>query len=140
VNLAELPWVENSAEFGGFAVGVDGVTVPLSSVSVSVEESVAEAGCLQAAVGDREPAIGSSASRVARPDALQLLVCTHELTYGGAQLFLAELLRRIGSEIAVEGLVVAPVDGPTRTLLRREGFDVHVTTPYPISFAEEYDM
>jgi glycosyltransferase involved in cell wall biosynthesis len=139
IDLSALPWVENSAEFGGFAVGVDHVTLPLSPVRVSVEDASAESGWQPSAeFEDGEPTASSKPSGAARPDALQLLVCTHELSYGGAQLFLTELLRRFRSEADVEGFVLSPSAGPTRAALENEGFDVYVTTPFSIGSPVDY--
>ncbi len=127
VNLAELPTVESVAELSGMAIGMDGERVPLAPVSVSVTDQHAAAG------RPRRPRTVRARSR----DALQLLICTHELGYGGAQLFLLELLRTMGP---VGGLVISPADGPTGDELADLGFEVHITLPYPIWSPDEYEI
>jgi D-inositol-3-phosphate glycosyltransferase len=61
----------------------------------------------------------------------RVLVVTHQLGLGGAQLYLLDLLRelvRIGSGNFV---VVSPLDGPVREDLEAIGVPVHISSPIP---------
>jgi glycosyltransferase involved in cell wall biosynthesis len=140
IDLGELPRIGTHAELGGFGVGLDGRGFPLPPVVVSV---AAPAPQLAAAM-QREPIAPTQLRRehltpAARRRQLRLLVCTHELGYGGAQLFLTELLRQISDIGPISGLVLSPNEGPTRRLLEEIGFDVHVTSAYPIGSLDAYD-
>jgi glycosyltransferase involved in cell wall biosynthesis len=59
---------------------------------------------------------------------MNLAVFAHSLGRGGAQLWLAELLRRAGAGTDFGCTVVAPGDGPLRGELEARGVEVHVTT------------
>jgi D-inositol-3-phosphate glycosyltransferase len=72
------------------------------------------------AVGPRVPAEG-----------LNLLVVTHDLGVGGAQLWLWEILRRLVTEPDVACTVVAPDDGPLRRELEAVGARVHLCGEVP---------
>ena len=56
-----------------------------------------------------------------RPGALDLVVFTHELSYGGAQLWLDELLLKSGAGDRYACTVISPRDGPLREQLERRG-------------------
>jgi D-inositol-3-phosphate glycosyltransferase len=66
---------------------------------------------------------------------LRLLVFTHQLTLGGAQLYLLDLLRAMTESGAVEATVVSAVDGVVREDLERLGIPVHVTSLVPFDDA-----
>jgi glycosyltransferase involved in cell wall biosynthesis len=76
----------------------------------------------------RVPEVGPS--RVVRaprvPQRLDVLVFTHSLTYGGAQLYLAELLERL-TRRECRFTVLSGADGPLRGRLEEAGVDVHVS-------------
>lgn len=75
---------------------------------------------------------GTSGRTPAR--ALRLVVFTHNLLLGGAQLYLQELLRDLIKNHDVPCLVVAGGDGPLRDELEMLGAGVHVTDfPFPDS-------
>jgi D-inositol-3-phosphate glycosyltransferase len=57
---------------------------------------------------------------------LRIACFTHDLEYGGAQLFLAEFLRRAASEERLEFKVFSPVDGPLRHDLQSLGLKVEL--------------
>jgi D-inositol-3-phosphate glycosyltransferase len=61
----------------------------------------------------------------------RLLVFTHQLTLGGAQLYLLDLLRALTGSGSVEATVVSAVDGVVREDLERLGIPVHVTSLVP---------
>jgi D-inositol-3-phosphate glycosyltransferase len=58
-----------------------------------------------------------------------LLVLTHELSLGGGQLWLWDLVRQLHVEPGLRCQVVATADGPLRRRLEAIGIDVHVTAP-----------
>lgn len=70
--------------------------------------------------------------RVSRGDELRLLVVTHRLDLGGAQLYLLDLLRGMREQSPLHCTVVASADGPLREELESLGFKVHVTTALPL--------
>jgi glycosyltransferase involved in cell wall biosynthesis len=70
---------------------------------------------------------------------IRLLTFTHSLDYGGAQLYLVDLLRRLTGEPDVSTIVVSPEDGPLRDELSALGITVHVTSGYPVEDVEAYE-
>src|SRR2546430_759377 len=76
-------------------------------------------------------------SRPTPSSGLRLLVPTHQLDWGGGQLFLVELLRQLTRQSGVSGLVLSPQDGPLAPLLEDLGFAVHVTS-YPTNSPRAY--
>ena len=75
-----------------------------------------------------------------RPDGdLNLVVFTHDLGYGGGQLWLAELLRRAGAGTRFDCTVVSPIGGPLLEDFERLGIEVHVTQEYPVRDIEQYE-
>jgi D-inositol-3-phosphate glycosyltransferase len=59
------------------------------------------------------------------------LVVTHQLTLGGAQLFLMDLLNGLTELDAIDPVVVSSVDGPLRGRLEADGIPVHLTNLQP---------
>jgi glycosyltransferase involved in cell wall biosynthesis len=80
--------------------------------------------------GSEGRVVSALAGRHARRanDGPNILVFTHSLTYGGAQLYLVELLERL-SKHGLRFTVVSPTDGPLRERLERAG-TVHLS-PMP---------
>jgi D-inositol-3-phosphate glycosyltransferase len=70
---------------------------------------------------------------------LRLLAVTHHLGYGGAQLWLSELLARSGAGHKYQCTVLSPQDGDLRPDLERMGVSVHVTNGFPMQSAELYE-
>ncbi len=75
----------------------------------------------------------------ARNSGTRLLAVTHHLGLGGGQLYLSELLEKMGAGREFPCTVVAPGDGPLRRRLERMGVTVHVTSGYPIVGVDEYE-
>jgi hypothetical protein len=69
----------------------------------------------------------------------RLMVFTHDLSYGGGQLWLFELLRQLALGPSLECMVVAPADGPMRHMLEDLGIQVHVTAPCRVDDVEAYE-
>jgi glycosyltransferase involved in cell wall biosynthesis len=59
------------------------------------------------------------------------LVVTHQLTLGGAQLFLMDLLGGMAAIDAIDPVVVSSLDGPLRGRLEADGIPVHLTDLQP---------
>jgi D-inositol-3-phosphate glycosyltransferase len=72
-------------------------------------------------------------------EAVNVLVFTHDLGYGGAQLYLLELLERLMQLQQLTVTVVTPSDGPLRARLESRGIRVHVTSGYPVSTVDLYE-
>jgi D-inositol-3-phosphate glycosyltransferase len=73
------------------------------------------------------PAPPAPLTRPAPTSALRVLVFTHQLTLGGAQLYLLDLLRQLHDDHDVELTVVSGIDGPVRRDLEEIGIAVHLT-------------
>ena len=61
----------------------------------------------------------------------RVLVFTHQLGLGGAQLYLLDLLRQLVKTGAGSFVVASPLDGPVREDLEALGIPVHITSPVP---------
>ena len=60
--------------------------------------------------------------------AVRTLVFTHQLTLGGAQLYLLDLLREMTSRNLVDATVLSTMDGPVRDDLDELGIASHITS------------
>lgn len=68
----------------------------------------------------------------------RVLVFTHDLGLGGAQLYLHELIRRLhGDDVSMT--VVSPTDGVLRSELEEWGIPVHVTGAWPVADSLAYE-
>jgi glycosyltransferase involved in cell wall biosynthesis len=61
----------------------------------------------------------------------RVLVFTHQLGLGGAQLYLLDLLREMTRSGHASFVVISPLDGPVREDLEALGIPVHVSSPVP---------
>jgi D-inositol-3-phosphate glycosyltransferase len=61
----------------------------------------------------------------------RVLVFTHQLGLGGAQLYLLDLLRQLVKTEAASFVVASALDGPVRVELEELGIPVHVSSPVP---------
>ena len=140
VDFGRLPDTTRAVEIAGVAIGMHGETTPVPPVRVGVAPPrvVAEsAEDLPAPAWSARPA--TPRLRAAGDGGLRLLVCTHNLGYGGAQLLLLEMLRRFAQDAGATGTVIAPQDGATRTDLEALGYEVHVTHGYPQDTPAAYE-
>jgi D-inositol-3-phosphate glycosyltransferase len=62
----------------------------------------------------------------------QILVCTHQLNLGGAQLYLMDLLRELVAGGSIEPTVVSALDGILREELEELGIPVHISSLVPL--------
>ena len=69
-----------------------------------------------------------SAGRGGRP----VLVCTHQLNLGGAQLYLLDLLREWVRGGAIEPTVISALDGVLREDLEELGIPIHISSLVPL--------
>lgn len=71
---------------------------------------------------------------------MNVLVITHRLDRGGAQLWLHELIERLARDAGVSFSVVAAIDGPLRLELEAWGIDVRITGDHPVHDLAEYEQ
>ena len=124
VDLRSLPPERSTVRLGGLAVGFDGSRVEIPPVDLKLRLPPRERLDLA-----RPRHVPPRPVVKPTPGPLRLLVATHRLDFGGGQLFLLELLRRMVEQMDLTGTVLAPSDGPVRSRLEALGFDVHVTGP-----------
>ena len=72
-------------------------------------------------------------------DDLNLLVVTHDLGYGGGQLWLSELLDKSGAGRTFPCTVLSKAGGPLTEVLERAGMTVHVRDDSALRDAELYE-
>jgi D-inositol-3-phosphate glycosyltransferase len=70
-------------------------------------------------------------------DRPRVLVFTHQLDLGGAQLYLLDLMRGLRA-LGLGCTVVSPLDGELRERLEELGVGVHISTPLPIDSPRRY--
>ena len=70
---------------------------------------------------------------------LNLAVFTHQLDYGGGQLWLEEFLRQAGAGTRFACTVISFKDGPLREAAERRGIAVHITDEPPVDDPERYE-
>jgi glycosyltransferase involved in cell wall biosynthesis len=74
-----------------------------------------------------------------RSSDLSLVVFTHQLDYGGGQLWLDEFLKRAGAGSRFACTLVSFKDGPLREDAEQRGIAVHVTDEPPVDDPERYE-
>ena len=131
---------ELTADLGRWG-GPDGPAT-LRARAESVGGAVHDLEPVQVRVGvevGSEPQAGKSrlpppAPRTARPAGERrphVLVATHQLNLGGAQLYLLDLLRELIASEAIEATVVSALDGSLREDLEELGIPVHISSLVP---------
>lgn len=140
LDLSSLPGDKGELRIGATAVGLDGSRRDLQPVHVALAPAESpysdpdgRAGELRRRVRDAFPPESGGRSK-----SIHLLAFSHDLGYGGAQLYLAELLQRLAKK-GVACSVVAGSDGPLREQLEESGVPVHVTTGFPVGTPDEYE-
>ena len=68
-----------------------------------------------------------------------VVVFTHDLGYGGGQLWLMELLRELRTHKGMGCVVISLADGPLRHTLESMGIPVHVTLHSPMDHVFAYE-
>jgi D-inositol-3-phosphate glycosyltransferase len=135
-NLAEWPGADGETVLRALASSAAGETIELRRAPVTV---MAPARKLPRSAADgRGPGDRGGGDRGPR-----VMVSTHRLDLGGAQLYLLDLLTGMIELGAIDPTVVAAVDGPTRVGLEALGARVHVLgadpSRDPQSFAEHLE-
>jgi D-inositol-3-phosphate glycosyltransferase len=130
VDASRLPDGARSVSVGARAQGLRGAELELPEVSVPLRPA-ASRSTLALERGGRlyERAMRFRAMRATGPrQPLRVLAVAHLLSYGGAQLYFVELLRRLARDHDCECSVLALEDGPLWEAFEAEGIPVHVTT------------
>jgi len=82
--------------------------------------------------GDDLPPPPARTPRPSESGGRPVLICTHQLNLGGAQLYLMDLLRALVEEGAVAPTVVSALDGALREDLEELGIPVHISSLVPL--------
>jgi glycosyltransferase involved in cell wall biosynthesis len=94
----------------------------------------------RAAVSVMEGRAALAASASVPGEGLNLLVVTHDLDRGGAQLWMHLILQRLLADWDVACTVISPEDGDLRPELEAAGARVHISGHYPSTFAAYESM
>jgi glycosyltransferase involved in cell wall biosynthesis len=118
----------------------DGRTVPLIErvLRVRPPASAIDRSDRAAVHGRRREQILSKVVAPRSAD-LNLVVFTHQLDYGGGQLWLEEFLRQAGAGTRFACTVISFKDGPLRETAEERGIAVHVTAEPPVDDLERYE-
>ena len=141
LDLTGLPGEPSTLTLSADVYGLDGSRYKLSEVSIGIgpREPPYEAFNGRTAQLRAEPKGQVSRERGAGEGTIRLLAFTHHLGYGGGQLYLYELLRQLRRQDDFTCTVVAPEDGPLRTVIEDLGIPVHVTHGYPYQNVEMFE-
>jgi glycosyltransferase involved in cell wall biosynthesis len=141
--MADLTGAEPGTEVTITAVahGLDGREVAADPVAFTVAEPVHEDdGSAERATTLRERAEAQAPARLrARDEGLRLVAFSHQLPYGGASLYMVEVLRRFARKPGFSCTVVTLQDGPLRDELEDMGIRVHVTDGFPVTSPDRYE-
>jgi D-inositol-3-phosphate glycosyltransferase len=127
---------ELNADLGDWDGGEGGHDLAVVATSVAGERHEIEPVRVQVGAQPEKPGkLGPPAARTASPASdrrPQVLVVTHQLTLGGAQLYLLDLLRELVRAEAATFTMVSSIDGPLRAEVEALGIPVHISslTPY----------
>lgn len=125
VDLTSVPAQQTAVTIEAVAHALDGRRLRLAPVTVALEPPfVQNTGA--------PPALDAPATDGFHPPRTpghptRLLAFSHELAYGGASLYLAEVLQRLHDSGDFDVSVVSFADGPLRERLERGGIAVHLT-------------
>jgi len=86
---------------------------------------------------ERDRVIARNAALLAKNPSTRssVVVVTHDLGYGGGQLWLMEILRELRTSGSQECSVISLADGPLRATLEEMGIPVSITTHTPVKSA-----
>lgn len=122
-----------TAELTGFAGREQQAVLEAIAISTTGEQYALEPVPLTIAMGDGDDSSSSDLSPAPRPtpkpgrrDARQILVYTHQLNLGGAQLYLMDLIRELAKHEGLQLTVASATDGSLRGELEALGIPVHV--------------
>lgn len=118
---------------GASAQGFDG-----RSLSWKMHPVLGDAGSSEVPAGSPWPPSAKRSATRAAGGPLRLLAVTHDLGYGGAQLYLFELLGHLRAEHGFDCAVASMRDGPLRAPLEQRGIEVHRTRMYSATGRDPY--
>ena len=120
---------------------MDGSRLELSQVVIDVAQPANDVVASESRASELQHRMhwGPTERAGSGDEAVNALVFTHDLGYGGAQLYLVELLERLMGLQRLTVTVVAPSDGPLRGRMESLGIQVHVTAGYPVSTVDLYE-
>lgn len=118
---------ERAGELRAVAIGIDGLRHDLDPIAVVFRLSGEQDGPADIGV----PVAATAPPSFAGRGGPRTLVITHQLTLGGAQLYLMDLLREQLKLGLIDPIVVSTMDGPLRGELEELGVPVHLTSLVP---------
>ncbi|HEY3434326.1 MAG TPA: glycosyltransferase family 4 protein [Solirubrobacterales bacterium] len=127
---------ELDADLGEWGGGAGEHDLSVVATSVAGERHEMEPVRVEVGAPSREPSkLPPPAARTGAPASDRrphVLVVTHQLTLGGAQLYLLDLLRELVRTDTASFTMVTSIDGPLRADVEALGIPVHVSslTPY----------
>jgi D-inositol-3-phosphate glycosyltransferase len=124
-DLTSLPPLEGDAILRAAAVSTTGERHELDPVSLTISLPTGEPAA--ASLPPLPPRTPRPQGR-GRP----ILVYTHQLNLGGAQLYLMDLIGKLLERGSVQPTVVSALDGSLRQELERMGVPVHIAGPVPM--------
>jgi glycosyltransferase involved in cell wall biosynthesis len=140
VDLTAVPSPTFTSRLQLVAASSDGGAVPLFErvVHRRVNEPDTEQSDRESIVALRRDRLLSA---IAAPSSseLNLVVFTHQLDYGGGQLWLDEFLKKAGAGTRFACTLISYKDGPLRELAEERGIAVHVTNEPPVDDIEGYE-
>jgi glycosyltransferase involved in cell wall biosynthesis len=130
-NLADWPGPDGHAELRAVAFNASGESFELPPVSIVVAPAPEE-------LSDRPARRGVAAppAQAAHSEGRSLLVFTHQMDLGGAQLYLVDLLSELVATGAARPTVVSAIDGITRVRLEELGIPVVISGIVPVDAGE----
>jgi len=135
--LAAVSGFELSVDPPGTALSSQGTTLRI--VATSADGQQQELSARVTALVDEgeteEREIAPPAARTPRDDSgsgRRILVATHQLNLGGAQLYLLDLLRGLVEQGLARPTVVSAMDGVVRADLEELGIPVHISSIVPV--------
>lgn len=124
VDRDDLPPVGSEATLRVAATSTAGETIELGTVPIGLAKVAGED-----AAAKRLPPLPERTPRASGGSGRNLLVYTHQLNLGGAQLYLIDLLRGLMEHGAARPTVVSALDGQLRPELEEMGVPVHISGP-----------
>jgi D-inositol-3-phosphate glycosyltransferase len=121
-DLTEWEGADGPATLTAVAKSVNGETYRIEPRSLAVGPKMHKLPKLP------PPAPVEGGAKGPRP---HVVVFTHELGLGGAQLYLLDLLRELVRTRSASFVLISAVDGPLRPDLEELGIPVHVSSPIP---------
>ena len=130
IDLSSWPGANGDTTLKVIATSVTGKRFEPQSVPVTVAPAAAR-------LGARNP--GARPPRSPGHDGPSVLVWTHQLDLGGAQLYLLDLLNGLVKRGAMKPTVVSAIDGPVRGSFEKLGIPVRISGPAAVHDAKAYD-